>query len=193
MTDRALQRAAAWPGGNAPPAPNCPPSTTFRPWHTRLQRTAYSDNACNNIPLHLDNPAFLMSGTQRLCLVTAVYNDWLALFQLLTDVESRFASQGISFDVLVVNDGSTAQLQPDLENYRTGGVICSIGVLDLRANVGNQFALATGLRYAAQHFDQDAVLVMDADGEDTVEDALRLVEAWRAKPNVIIVGQLTKR
>jgi glycosyltransferase involved in cell wall biosynthesis len=134
-----------------------------------------------------------MSRTQNLCLVTAVYNDWAALLQLLADIERTFADKGIAFDVLVVNDGSTTAVEPEVENYRTGGVIRSISLLELRANVGNQFALATGLRYAADHFDEDAMLVMDADGEDTVADAVRLIEAWRAKPNTIIVGQRTKR
>jgi polyisoprenyl-phosphate glycosyltransferase len=134
-----------------------------------------------------------MSGHQKLCLLTSVYNDWRAFSLLIEDIEKTFANQAITLDVLVVNDGSTAQYPPELENYRTATVIRSISVLDMRANVGHQFAIATGLRYAAEHSDAEAVLVMDADGEDRVEDARRLIEASKDRPNTIVVGHRTKR
>lgn len=133
-----------------------------------------------------------MTKSTRLCLVTPVYNDWPSLLQLLTDVETSFANAAVEIDVLIINDGSTAHFEPDFRHLPTT-VVRSITVLDLRANVGSQFAIATGLRYAADNFDVDAVLVMDADGEDRVEDAKRLLEAWRAQPGTIVVGQRAKR
>lgn len=134
-----------------------------------------------------------MSGHQKLCLLTAVYNDWRAFSLLMEDIEKTFADQAIALDVLVVNDGSTAQYRHELERHGAASVVRSISILDMRANVGHQFAIATGLRYAAEHSDAEAVLVMDADGEDRAEDAKRLVEALRDKPDTIVVGHRAKR
>jgi glycosyltransferase involved in cell wall biosynthesis len=133
-----------------------------------------------------------MSVAQTICLVTAVYNDWPAFSHLLADVESTFTGQGIVLDVIVVNDASTTPLCSQFEKYTSKAVIRSVTVLDLRANVGNQYAVAVGLRYAAEYRSFDAVLVMDADGEDRVDDAKRLIETWRAK-DALVVGRRAKR
>ena len=127
-----------------------------------------------------------------ICILTAVYNDWPSLSRLLSDLESEFAGAGVRIDVVVVNDASTSNMD-DFRAWTGRPVIRSISVLDLRANFGNQFAVATGLRYVAEHRKFDAVLVMDADGEDTVADARRLVAQWRAHRDAIVVARREKR
>jgi glycosyltransferase involved in cell wall biosynthesis len=134
-----------------------------------------------------------MADTKTICVVTAVYNDWPAFSHLLSDFEKSFAGEKLLFDVVVVNDASTTSLQSRFEEHTGGQLIRSVTVLDLMANLGNQFAVAVGLRYATEHRPCDAVLVMDADGEDRLADAKRLIEAWQSKPDMIMVGRRAKR
>jgi glycosyltransferase involved in cell wall biosynthesis len=51
--------------------------------------------------------------------------------------------------------------------------------LSLRRNLGHQRAIAIGLSYIQQNLKGDAVIVMDADGEDRPEDLPKLVEAMK--------------
>jgi hypothetical protein len=87
-----------------------------------------------------------MSGIESILVLTAVYNDWPALSQLLRDLEETFAADAVSFHVLVVDDASTVPRHWDFKDHATGKVIKSVTLLDLRSNVGNQFAIAAGLR-----------------------------------------------
>jgi cellulose synthase/poly-beta-1,6-N-acetylglucosamine synthase-like glycosyltransferase len=50
-----------------------------------------------------------------------------------------------------------------------------VQLLTLRRNVGHQRAIAVGLAYVHEHIACDAVVVMDADGEDDPADVPRLV------------------
>ena len=87
--------------------------------------------------------------------------------------------------VVVVDDGSNPRIRcADLigENTERGVV-----VVTLRRNVGHQRAIAIGLAFIAQHVAVDTVLVMDADGEDRVEDVPRLLAALAATGDSQIV------
>ena len=53
-----------------------------------------------------------------------------------------------------------------------------VRVLRLRRNLGHQRAIAIGLVHVQQAMACDAVIIMDADGEDTAEGALQLLEAY---------------
>jgi glycosyltransferase involved in cell wall biosynthesis len=132
------------------------------------------------------------AGGLSICILTAVYNDWPSLSRLLSDIETEFAGECVRIDMVVVNDASTSNMD-DFSGWTDRPVIRSITVLDLRANFGNQFAVATGLRYVTEHLAFDAVMVMDADGEDTVPDARRLVKEWRANRDAIVVARREKR
>ena len=135
-----------------------------------------------------------MKSVKKICLITAVYNDWDSLAKLFEDVEDKFKEQNVVFDVVVVNDGSTANLRSQFSWRNKNGVIGSVSVLDLKINVGNQYALAIGLKYASDKGGFDAVLVMDADGEDRVDDAVRMVNAWKFNlDDKVVVGLRSKR
>jgi polyisoprenyl-phosphate glycosyltransferase len=134
-----------------------------------------------------------MSGAETILVITAIYNDWPALSQLLLDLEKTFATDGTRFHILVVDDASTVPRHWDFKEYATGKIIKSVTLLDLRSNVGNQFAIAAGLRYAMEHCACDKILVMDADGEDRLSDAKLMIQESRLRKDSIIVGQRTKR
>ena len=131
-------------------------------------------------------------GNPTICLVIPLFNDWPAVRRLFATLADCFARTGVSFDVIIVNDASTITDDGVLDDA-AGGAITAICVLDLRANVGHQMAVATGLHYAQENRSFDAVLVMDADGEDSPADALRLVQAWQTDPDKIVVAARRKR
>jgi len=65
--------------------------------------------------------------------------------------------------------------------------IRKIETLRLRLNVGHQRAIAIGLIHAAQTKNCDAVVVMDADGEDTAEGVVQLLRAYSNKGGAIAI------
>lgn len=126
-------------------------------------------------------------------LVTPVYNDWESLFILLDQLAAAAAQTDIVFDVLAVNDGSDQALEPFVRLPESRSSLRRVEVVHLLTNLGHQRAIAVGLAEAQRRGGSDAILIMDADGEDRPEDALRLIEAHRAQPNHIIAAQRTKR
>jgi glycosyltransferase involved in cell wall biosynthesis len=80
--------------------------------------------------------------------------------------------------LLIVDDGTSIGKIP----AHTGFVpqaIQQISTLVLRRNLGHQRAISVGLAYIEQNLKCDAVVVMDADGEDRPEDIPVLIEAMR--------------
>ena len=134
-----------------------------------------------------------MTSPQRICVVTPVFNDWAALRMLLRDLEAALRPGNVAVDVLVMNDGSAEDGLEAVDPDPGATVIRSVTRLDLRVNVGHQLAIATGLHYAQEHCTFDAILVLDADGEDRPADALQLIRAWQQNPQPIIVAERTKR
>lgn len=106
------------------------------------------------------DPAF------RLAVLVPVYNDWSAATLLLEGLRHVLPP---TTRILLVNDGSS---EPVPE-------IAGADVLDLFYNLGHQRALCCGLVQLFQDGDCDAVLVMDADGEDGPQDVPRLLDAFR--------------
>jgi polyisoprenyl-phosphate glycosyltransferase len=126
---------------------------------------------------------------QKFIVVTPVLNDWASLSKLLKRLDVLFSGSGYSFEVLAIDDGSnTAFTEP----FAFVAGIRAFHVVELATNLGHQRAIAVGLTVAAKQ-SPDAVIVMDADGEDRPEDVKRLIDAHRANPNKIIVAERKKR
>ena len=80
-------------------------------------------------------------------------------------------------EVVLVDDGSVQR--HDRNQFQTHfSIVKSIQSLRLRRNLGHQRAIAIGLVHVHQTTDCDAVLVMDADGEDTPEGVAQLLRAY---------------
>lgn len=92
---------------------------------------------------------------------------------------------------VVVDDGTIPPIAAaDLVDEGRG----PLTLVTLRRNLGHQRAIAVGLAYIAEQPDADAVIVMDADGEDRVEDLPRLIEAWKANGGAAVVfAERTRR
>jgi polyisoprenyl-phosphate glycosyltransferase len=113
-------------------------------------------------------------------IVIPVFNDWESLLKLLHSLDWVLAPTKINIEILVVDDASNTPLPSELlpDGFN---VIKKIDVLELRRNLGHQRAIAIALAYVEANLKCEAVLVMDSDGEDKPEDALRLIETYRCE------------
>ncbi|HXV01697.1 MAG TPA: glycosyltransferase [Caulobacteraceae bacterium] len=119
------------------------------------------------------------SGGSAVAVVTPVLNDWVSLKRLIADLDRLPELAGRRLDVYAVDDGSFPPPPvADLGDAASGsGAVRSVRVVQLAANLGHQRAIAAGLVSLAAESEYDAVLVMDADGEDRPADAARLIAA----------------
>ena len=108
-----------------------------------------------------------------------VFNDWQALSLLLPRVASYLAAATSQFGILIVDDRST--VDPGSLQEHTARGADWVRVLRLRRNLGHQRAFAVALSYIDEHVPCDAVIVMDADGEDRPDDLPSLLSQFHAR------------
>ncbi len=113
----------------------------------------------------------------RLSVLMPVRDDWSSAAQLIRGLERIFSAEACAAEVILVDDASIercerADFQIDSSSVRV------IRTLRLRRNLGHQRAIAIGLVHVQQTSSCDAVIVMDADGEDTPEGVSQLLRAY---------------
>ena len=139
------------------------------------------------------NPDVRETSSRELVVICPVYEDWAAVRLLLPRIGEALAAAASCGRVLLVNDGSATPAPNDLVAEPLGSIE-EVWVLSLRRNVGHQRALAIGLAYAEANLPCDAVVVMDADGEDDPADVPRLLEKMCAtRPPSVVFAQRTRR
>ncbi|MGI6106477.1 MAG: GtrA family protein [Lachnospiraceae bacterium] len=120
--------------------------------------------------------------TQRIALIPAYEPD-----EHLTELVRETTEHG--FDVVVVNDGSSEDKTPLFARAADLGA----EVLTHEVNRGKGAALKTGLNWIREHCGGDYVVVtLDADGQHTVEDAIRVCETAEARRNHLILGSRSR-
>jgi hypothetical protein len=113
-------------------------------------------------------------------------DDWKSAFVLIRQLDQVLRSQSCTADVLLVDDDSQqAWEKADFEGEYAA--VQSIRTLRLRVNVGHQRAIAVGLAHVFATVRCDAVLVMDADGEDTPSGVAELLRAFRQNHGAILI------
>ena len=110
----------------------------------------------------------------RTIILIPVFNDWEPAHLLLDELDRALIGNGMKPEVLFVDDGSTSAVPAEFGG-QDFAAIRSIDILRLRRNLGHQRAIAAGLVYVYQNLPCEAVLVMDADGQDRPEDIPALV------------------
>jgi hypothetical protein len=115
----------------------------------------------------------------HIAIVMPVYNDWDAAQRLLPLIDKALVSTSCRAQVLLIDDASTAEPS---EQWPGGFArIDGVSILRLRRNLGHQRAIAIGLVHIYQTLLKiDALVVMDADGEDRPEDIPALLDAFVA-------------
>jgi hypothetical protein len=115
-----------------------------------------------------------------------MFDDWAALTQLLPLIDAALQGNGLRAPVLVIDDASS---QPAPAGFGTAAydAIEGITILRLRRNLGHQRAIAIGLAHIERHVACDAVVLMDADGEDDPADIPRLIDRYRREYGSAVV------
>ncbi len=113
----------------------------------------------------------------KLVLLMPVFDDWPCARLMIQKLDAALATSPVTARVLLIDDGSPSQpaapfLSEPLKNLR------GVERLRLRRNLGHQRAIAIGLSFLAAERDCDAVLVLDADGEDSPDDVPRLIQKF---------------
>jgi len=112
-----------------------------------------------------------------LSVVAPVYNEVATIEQFYARVCA--ALQGLQFEVVLVDDGSTDG--SDAELLKLAGNDPRVRVVQLSRTFGHQTALTAGLDHARG----DAVVMLDADLQDPPELIPRMLDHWRAGCDVI--------
>lgn len=124
--------------------------------------------------------------------VAPVFKDWESAALLSRDLDAACARlKDVDVHVLFVDDGSPDGIA-GWQSFEPRH-LRSIDALRLRRNLGHQRAIAVALCHVHATRDCDAVLVMDADGEDVPEDAARLIERCRQSPGRIVFAERRRR
>jgi hypothetical protein len=118
----------------------------------------------------------------RILVTMPVYEDWPSAMQLCQSIDNVFAKEKAhQVRILLVDDGSTATACPRELPFRPVALE-SVSLLSLRRNLGHQRAIAIALAHIHKNWQQDAVVVMDADGEDRPQDIPLLLNAMENAP-----------
>ena len=107
-----------------------------------------------------------------------VYNDWDAVSVTIARLNVAMERAGQVLDVLLVDDASDEALMPELPSAPGG--LGRVEILRLRRNLGHQRAICIGLAFIQTRRDCQAVVVMDADGEDRPEDVPLLIDRFES-------------
>ena len=128
----------------------------------------------------------------RVIILMPVYQDWECASAVCQTLDKQFRKlPHVESRLLLVDDGSPDGADGWIPFKRRA--LRQLDTLRLRRNVGHQRAICAGVCYIYQHMSCDAVLIMDADGEDRAEDAVRLVELAVSKPATVFFAERRKR
>jgi len=129
---------------------------------------------------------------KKIICVIPVYNDWKCLSMLVSAIENEYCipQKKIVIHIVAINDGSIEEIE---YNICTDEI--PIEIINLKANVGHQRAIAIGLQFVYDTKSNfDYVVVLDSDGEDKPEDLVHLMSKCEDENNQkIIFAQRKKR
>jgi len=112
---------------------------------------------------------------------------------LVPQLDAALSGQPIKAQLLLLDDCSPTPAPSDLVQVELKNTI-SVETLRLQRNLGHQRAIAIGLCFIHAERQCDAVVIMDADGEDKPEDVPRLIEMFlRERGGKVIFAQRGRR
>lgn len=123
---------------------------------------------------------------ERIAVISPLFNDWDCLPSFLADL-GALSEQDLVVDAFIVDDGSTHGLVQASKLDVTG--LKSLKIIRLGDNLGHQRAIAVALVSVSERQEHDAIVVMDADGEDDPANIPSMIRAWSAMPESVVVAQ----
>ncbi|MBO4848269.1 MAG: bifunctional glycosyltransferase family 2/GtrA family protein [Clostridia bacterium] len=104
----------------------------------------------------------------------------------LFDIIEGLSCGGVRF--VVVDDGSGAEFDALFDKLEKDHADC-VTVLRYRLNCGKGHALKEGFAYIESVCSEDdGILTIDADASHEIEGAKRVIEAWKASPDCLVIG-----
>jgi len=113
-------------------------------------------------------------------IIMPLRDDWASAAELIRRIDNSISSIPHHVEIVLVDDGSMQMCERSTFPSSFSSVR-AIRILRLRRNVGHQRAIAIGLMHIHKTIVCDAVIVMDADGEDTHEGVLQLLDVYSKK------------
>lgn len=130
---------------------------------------------------------------EKLRIIIPVFNDWRSFRILLRELDQVAAELPVRIFITAVDDGSTEEPEAELHKITDISHLEGAEILHLAGNMGHQRAIAIGLCQAVKDDDFDAVLIMDADGEDPPRMIERLIQYAANRSDFCVVAQRRKR
>ena len=118
------------------------------------------------------------------------FNDWECLNLLIPKINQILKNTNEEVDILIVNDGSTKK---NNLSFKKMSSLKKVEVLNLRNNVKNQIAIATGLNFLKKEKFQGGIIVMDGVGQDDPEYLVNIIKESKKNTEKIITINRTKR
>lgn len=116
----------------------------------------------------------------RVVITMPVYEDWESAALMCQAINAELANvAAVQVTLIMTDDGSTTKISNSFA-VRDYEYLQAVQLLRLRRNLGHQRAIAVTLAFIQQNVPCDAVIIMDADGEDRPADIPRLLNAFRA-------------
>lgn len=115
------------------------------------------------------------------------YNDWISLQKLIELLENNAKC---SYEYFIVDDCSHTPMD---ESKWDKKILEKVTTINLITNQGHQKAIAIGLSYLNSINYNAHVIVMDSDGEDTIEGVNKLIATSENSPQKIVFAKREKR
>ena len=119
-----------------------------------------------------------------------VYNDWTNLKLLLKIIDKEILNLHHNFDVIILNDFSKLKHEFRNEEYKKFN---KIKIIHLNRNLGSQRAIAIGLKYISQNYENTNIIIMDADGQDDPSILKKIITCALENPEDIVTVNRSQR
>jgi len=134
-----------------------------------------------------------MQRPTNLLIVMPVYDDWASAIEVCRRVDAVMPQMSASAEIMLIDDGSQIGYPHALDVLKLARIQV-VNVLALHRNLGHQRAIAVGLAYASANLSADAVVIMDADGEDPPEQIpTLLIEAEKESFSAVVFAERGRR
>jgi glycosyltransferase involved in cell wall biosynthesis len=124
---------------------------------------------------------------EKVSFVVPVYNEEENIVPLCTAISKTMKDAGFSFEMILVNDGSTDATWERLEEMT--GVHRELTAIDLVTNFGQSSALSAGIDHASG----ELIVLMDGDLQNDPSDVPMMIDTLKKGRYDMVAGERVKR